>query len=89
MVDYESRWSAPNITAPGYQFSAISPSDSVNETKGPFRAIFVGVGGDIAVVGLDNVAVTFKNAISGSIIPVIGKRVNSTNTAATDMVGIR
>jgi hypothetical protein len=89
MVDIVSKWAASNITSPGYSFSAITPSDSVDEAKGPFKAIYVGVGGDIAIVGLDNAAVTFKGAVTGSIIPVIGRRVNSTNTAATDMVGIR
>jgi len=89
MVNNETKWSANNVTSPGYSFSAITPSDTIDDPKGPFKAIYVGVGGDIAIVGLDNVAVTFKGAITGSILPLIGRRVNSTNTGATDMVGIR
>ena len=33
-------------------------------------------------------SVTVQGAAGGSIIPVRGKRVNSTNTTATDLVGI-
>jgi len=89
MVDIVTKWAANNITSPGYSFTAITPSDTVDESAGPFKAIYVGVGGDIAIVGIDNVAVTFKNAISGSILPLIGRRVNNTNTGATNLIGIR
>lgn len=89
MADIVNKWAAATITAPANQFSAISPSDSTDETKGPFRAIYVGVAGNIAVVGLDNTAVTFVGVIAGSIIPVLGRRVNSTNTTASSLVGLR
>lgn len=89
MVDIINKWAAPTITAPANQFSAITTSDTADDAKGPFRAIFVGAAGNIAVVGLDNVAVTFVGAIAGSIIPVIGRRVNATNTTASSLVGLR
>lgn len=89
MVDIVAKWSASNITSPGYSFSAITPSDTIDESKGPFKAIYVGSSGDIAIVGIDNVAVTFAGALVGSILPMIGRRVNSTNTTASSLVGIR
>lgn len=89
MVDEVSKWSASNITSPGYQASAITPSDTIDETKGPFKAFYVGVAGNVALVGIDNVAVTLVGCTAGSIIPLIGRRINSTNTTATSIVGIR
>lgn len=50
--------------------------------------IYVGVGGDIAVLTANDQVVTFKNVIGGTILPVAVKRVNSTNTDATDMVAL-
>lgn len=89
MVDITTKWSANNITSPAYSYTAVTPSDTIDDPNGPFKAIFVGVGGDIVFVGLDNVAVTFKNTISGSILPMIGRRINSTNTTATNLVALR
>lgn len=88
-VDQTVKWTPPLITAPAYTYSAITTSDTVDESKGPFRAIFCGVAGNIAVVGLDNVAVTFVGVLAGAILPLIGRRVNATNTTASSLVGIR
>jgi len=73
------------FSSPG--FVAITAHDS-NNISSPVRAIYVGVGGDVAVVGLDGTAVTFKNVPTGAILPVQAIRVNSTNTTATNMVGM-
>lgn len=89
MVDTAAKWAASNITSPGYSFSAITPSDTVDDAKGPFKAIYVGGAGQIAIVGIDNVAVTFVGVLAGSILPLIGRRVNATNTTAVSLVGIR
>ena len=72
---------------------AITKSDTVNvQAPIPDRvllnAIYVGGSGDIAVVGEDGRAVTLIGAIAGTIIPVSGKRVNSANTSATDLVAL-
>jgi len=76
-----------NLTAPGSGHFAITPSDSTDFTW-TVRGIYVGVGGDIVIVAKEGGAVTYKNAVAGSIIPVRATRVNSTSTTATNLVGI-
>lgn len=73
--------------APGRRYAAITKSDTVNIPNGPARALYVGVTGDVALVGDDDAAVTFK-AMPVGIHQISFKRVNSTGTAATDMVAI-
>lgn len=73
---------------PARSFAAVTPSNSTNFPGGPAAALFVGVGGDVVVVGVDNngdVVETFKNVASGTILPVRCLRVNSTSTTATDI----
>ena len=70
------------------RFVAITPSDTVDLTR-VARGVYVGVGGDIAVMGeKDSAAVTFKNCATGSILPIRVKRVMSTNTTATNLVSL-
>lgn len=75
-------------TDPGANYAPITPHDSTNFTNGVCRGIYVGVAGIIVAVTEDDVAVTFKGAAAGTIIPIRAKRVNSTTTTATDMVAI-
>lgn len=51
------------------------------------RAIYVGVGGDISVV-VNGVTVVFKNAVTGSIIPIFCTKVNASGTTATNLVAL-
>jgi hypothetical protein len=66
---------------------AVTPHDSTNFTY-LTRAIYVGVAGHVTVVTEDDVAVLYKNVPAGGRIDVVAKRVNSTGTTATDMVGM-
>ena len=75
------------LDSPAANFYAITPHDSNNETKA-FRGLYIGVAGNVVIVTLGGTAITFKGAAAGSVIPVRGLRVNSTNTTATDMVGL-
>jgi hypothetical protein len=52
------------------------------------RGIYVGVGGDVVVVTTQDNAVTFKNAASGTVLPVNCQRVNATNTTATNLIAL-
>lgn len=71
-----------------YNFAAITPSDTV-DLPSPARALFCGVGGDIAIVPLDGTsAVVFKNVGDGQIIPIQFRRVNAASTDATDLVAL-
>ena len=68
-----------------HSFSVIVPSDTVNN---PFDGIYVGSTGNIVVVGEDNTVVTFNNVPVG-YFRVAGRRVNSTNTTASNLVALR
>lgn len=67
---------------------AITPSDA---TEINFRAFFVGGNGNIAIIGRDdktNTAVTLNGVVAGAIYPISVKKVMSTNTTATGIVGL-
>lgn len=66
------------------KYVAVTASDS---TPTEFVGVYVGTAGNIALKGTDGVAVTFKNAPAGLIIPGFISRVMTTNTTATDIVG--
>jgi hypothetical protein len=71
---------------PAVNADAVVPSDTTSNT---FRALYVGTGGDIVILALDDsTSVTFKNVPGGSILPVSTSRVYATGTTATDIVGL-
>jgi hypothetical protein len=70
------------------RFFAITPSDSAGSNFTLASAVYVGTGGNVAIVGSDDIAVTFSNVQSGTILPIECIRVNSTNTSATGLVGL-
>lgn len=78
-----------SYTAPSASFVAISPSDSVDLAI-PARALYVGGGGNIAVIGLDDesTVTTFIAVPTGSVLPIRVKRVKSTGTTATNLIGL-
>lgn len=73
--------------APASDGFAIAPHD-VNELAEATRAIYVGTGGNIAVVLINGDALTFKNAAAGSILPIRCKAVKATGTTAADLIGL-
>lgn len=67
---------------------SITPNDST-ELDVATRAIYVGSTGDLTVELLkDSTAVTFVNVLSGSILPLRAKKVLSTGTTASNIVGL-
>lgn len=74
---------------PADSAEAVTPSDSTNFTGGAARALYVGTTGNVAVVLKDGTAVTFSSVPAGAILPVECKRVNSTNTTASNIVALR
>lgn len=75
------------LESPAVDAFAITASD-VTDFANVTRGIYTGAGGDIAVVFKDDTVLTFVGTVAGSILPVRAKRVNSTNTAATGMIGL-
>ena len=71
-----------------YSFKAVTKSDTTNIPDGPCDALWVGVGGDVAILPPSGAAVTFKNVPSGFLLLAQAKRVNSTYTTATDIVAL-
>ena len=78
---------ARNLGDPGQTPYAITPSDSVDFTLA-FDYLYVGGAGDVVVVAMDGSTCTFKAVPAGQYVWSKGKRVNATNTTATNMVGI-
>jgi hypothetical protein len=66
--------------------AAITPSDTINLVNPSI--IFVGGGGNVRVLTAQGSDVTFTGVLTGSVLPVQVLRVYSTNTTATNMVGI-
>lgn len=69
------------------QFKSVTPHDSTNLPGAPI-GFYVGGAGNVALVGADDVAVTFTAVPAGTILPCGAKRVNSTNTTATLIVAL-
>lgn len=65
---------------------AITPADS--DLVAPVRAIYVGGGGNVRISDTGGGAVTFSNVPAGVILPVMAKRIWSTGTTATNIVGL-
>lgn len=81
---------ALNGTNAARGFAAVTPSNTVDFVRYP-RGLYVGGGGDVAVVPLSgdaDTAVTFVGVAAGTILPIGARRVNVTGTTATDIVAL-
>jgi len=79
---------ADGLTSPARKCAAVTPHDT-NELTNYARALFVGVGGNIALTPVTSTtSVLFKNVPSGSILPVCARIVANTLTTATDIVAL-
>ncbi len=76
-----------SLDSPAYEGFAVVTSDSTDFDK-TTRAIYVGVSGDIAVVMESGDVLTFIGVPQGTVLPVRAKRVNTTNTGASFMIGL-
>lgn len=80
--------SADSLIAPSSACFAIVPSD-VLELPEVTKAIYVGSGGQISLLPLDNqTPVTFANVPSGAILDLRVSKVLATGTDAGDLVGL-
>jgi hypothetical protein len=67
---------------------AVTPNDSTDLTLGTCRAIYVGEGGNIALVDGAGTTVDFVGVTAGSVLPVQTARINATDTTATNLVAL-
>ena len=75
------------LESPAERAFAITGNDSTDLTVFP-RAIYVGGAGNVKVITLGGDTVTFSGVLAGTVIPVRVKRVFSTDTTATNLIGI-
>jgi len=77
---------------PATNFVAIVPSNTAkiqyDSRNVMARAIYVGVGGDIACRSADGTSVVFKDVPTGSVLPIATDQVFSTGTGATNLVAL-
>lgn len=75
------------IDGPASNFAPITPNDSTDLTF-VTRTIYVGTGGNVAVVGPTGATAVFKNVFAGASLPIRVSRVLATGTTATDLVAL-
>ena len=75
------------LESPAERAFAITGNDSTDLTVFP-RAIYVGGAGNVKVTTIGGDTVTFSGVLAGSVLPVRVKRVFSTDTTATNLIGI-
>jgi len=78
---------ASGLSSPAEDAFAITPDDATDMAK-VTRGIYVGVGGDVALITKAGTTLTFKSAAAGSVLPVRAARVKSTGTTATNLIGL-
>jgi hypothetical protein len=72
----------------------ITPSDTVDlarytQTKQLTDGIYIGGGAGVLVLVLaDNTTCTLSGVITGQIYPIAVRRINATNTTATNLVAV-
>ena len=71
----------------GQKSFAITKSDT-DDFSFLVRGIYVGGAGNVVVVNADDSTCTYTSVPAGTLLPVVARRVNSSSTTATNMVGL-
>lgn len=83
---------ANNVSVPSYgpatDSVAITKSDVTDLSGLKIKGIWVGVAGDVAIIGLRGTVSVVFTAPAGSIIPIMPSKVMSTGTTASGLVGL-
>lgn len=66
----------------------VAASDTVDDPKGPFAGFYSGSGGTIRVATVKNGDATLVSVPAGVIVPLAIKRVFSSTTTATSVLGM-
>ena len=68
--------------------SAIAITKADADLDHPVRSLYIGGAGNIRVTTVNGQDVTFVGLLAGTILPVSVKRVWSTNTSVTGIIGL-
>ena len=79
---------APAVGAFAITKSDTTVFDNIGANPPPARSIYVGGAGDLSVIMSDDSAVTFSSVPAGMVIPITVKKVMSTGTTATLLIGL-
>ena len=85
-VSYQGTMAPRNSSTSEY-YAAITPSDAT-DLEWLTRGVYVGGEGDVVAVLPSGDTVTFVGVLAGSVLPIACKRVNSTDTTATNIVAL-
>lgn len=81
--------SNPSAAFPSYPSAAIAVTKSDSDTYAFPITVYVGGAGDVAIVPANGgSAVTFVGLPAGSVVPCLATKVMSTDTTATNLVGV-
>lgn len=69
---------------PAVGVASVTRSDSVNLTRAPTRALWVGAAGDVSLVFLDGTTDTISGVQAGTLLPFQVLRVNDTGTTVAN-----
>ena len=75
------------VGEPADELFLVTPSDSV-DLRFVTRCIRVGGAGDLAVLTIRNTLVTIPSVLAGEYVTVRARKVYSTNTTATEIMGM-
>lgn len=78
----------PGLTGPAVAAEHIIPANG-RTLEYATRAIYVGTGGDVSMELINRDVVLFRNVPSGTVLPVRVRRVQESDTTATDLIGLR
>ena len=76
-----------NVDLQARKLLAISPDNAVDLVNLP-KALYIGVGGTIAIIAADDTESVTLTVAAGSLLPIRAKRVLVTGTTATGIVGL-
>lgn len=82
-----SHLTASSLSYPAEHAEAVTPSDATDLAI-VSRALYVGATGNLSVIMLSGVTVTFVGVPAGALLPLRVSRVRSTGTTASSVVAI-
>jgi hypothetical protein len=77
---------ARNIADSAFDYRSVNVASQNFVPDTPFRAVFVGVGGNVALESIAGNQVTF--ALSAGLWPIGGRKILTTGTTATGIIAL-